>query len=173
MGFDVLWLLPIHPIGKTNRKGTLGSPYSIEDFRQINPEYGTMDDFHRLLSSVHRNGMRLMIDIVFRHTSHDCSWVSQHPEWYSRDETVSKLKRKDELIFLILNDSNFCFNFLQGKPIALVPGWTDILDLKFEGNEETLWKELIDILKYWCELGVDGFRMDVASTVTIKFWSNH
>lgn len=99
MGFDVLWLLPIHPIGKTNRKGTLGSPYSIEDFRQINPEYGTMDDFHHLLSSVHQNGMRLMIDIVFRHTSHDCSWVSQHPEWYSRDETVSNVKRKDQLIF--------------------------------------------------------------------------
>ena len=58
----------------------------------------------------------------------------------------------------------------KGKPIALVPEWSDILDLKFEGNEKTLWIELIDILKYWCELGVDGFRMDVASGVTMQFW---
>ncbi|CAF1395118.1 unnamed protein product [Adineta ricciae] len=144
MGIDFVWLLPIHPVGKTNRKGTLGSPYSIDNFREINPEHGNLDDFCRLVSEVHRHGMRLMIDIVFRHTSHDCPWATQHPEWYLRDES--------------------------GKPIALVPEWSDILDLKFEGNEKTLWKELIDILKYWCELGVDGFRMDVASGVTMDFW---
>ncbi|UJR29841.1 hypothetical protein I4U23_017384 [Adineta vaga] len=144
MGVDFVWLLPIHPIGKTNRKGTLGSPYSIDNFREINPEHGDLNDFLRLISEVHRYGMRLMIDIVFRHTSHDCLWVKQHPEWYLRDET--------------------------GKPIALVPEWSDILDLQFEGNETTLWIELIDILKYWCQLGVDGFRMDVASGVTMDFW---
>ncbi|UJR29840.1 hypothetical protein I4U23_017383 [Adineta vaga] len=120
MGVDFVWLLPIHPIGKTNRKGTLGSPYSIDNFREINPEHGDLNDFLRLISEVHRYGMRLMIDIVFRHTSHDCLWVKQHPEWYLRDET-------------------------------------------------TLWIELIDILKYWCQLDVDEFRMDVASGVTMDF----
>ncbi|CAF1134171.1 unnamed protein product [Adineta steineri] len=144
MGIDFVWLLPIHPIGLTNRKGSLGSPYSIDNFREINPEHGDLNDFRRLISEVHRQGMRLMIDIVFRHTSHDCLWAKEHPEWYLRDET--------------------------GKPIAIVPEWSDILDLKFEGNEKTLWIELIDILKYWCELGVDGFRMDVASGVTMQFW---
>lgn len=88
MGIDFVWLLPIHPIGKSNRKGTLGSPYSIDDFRQINPEHGTIDDFRRLVTAVHHHGMRLMIDIVFRHTSHDCPWAKEHPEWYLRDETV-------------------------------------------------------------------------------------
>ncbi|CAF4865472.1 unnamed protein product, partial [Rotaria sp. Silwood1] len=144
MGIDLVWFLPIHPIGMTNRKGTFGSPYSIDDFRGVNPQYGTMDDFHRLVSEIHQLGMRLMIDIVFRHTSHDCTWVKDHPEWYARDE--------------------------KGNPIALVPEWTDILDLKFEGNEETLWPELIDTLKFWCENGVDGFRTDVACCIPMEFW---
>lgn len=89
MGIDFIWLLPIHPIGVTKRKGTLGSPYSINDFREINPEYGNLDDFLRLVSQVHRQGMYLMLDIVFRHTSCDCIWVKQHPEWYLTDEKVS------------------------------------------------------------------------------------
>ncbi|CAF3014968.1 unnamed protein product [Rotaria sp. Silwood2] len=144
MGIDIIWLLPIHPIGISNRKGSLGSPYSIKDFRAIKPEYGRMDDFHRLVSEIHRLGMRLMIDIVYPHTSHDCSWVKEHPEWYMRDE--------------------------KDNPISLMPQWTDILDLKFEGNETALWPELIDILKFWCEYGVDGFRMDVASCVPMEFW---
>ena len=79
MGFDLIWLLPIHPIGKTNRKGTFGSSYSIDDFRQINSELGTLEDFRRLLDQTHQHGMRLMMDIVFRHTSHDCPWVKEHP----------------------------------------------------------------------------------------------
>ncbi|CAF2776509.1 unnamed protein product [Rotaria sp. Silwood2] len=144
LGIDFIWLLPIHPIGLTNRKGTLGSPYSIKNFREINPEHGNLDDFRHLVSEIHRQGMYLMLDMVFRHTSHDCPWVKQHPEWYLTDD--------------------------KGNLIAIVPEWTDILDLKFNGNEKTLWIELIDILKYWCELGVDGFRMDVASGVTMNFW---
>jgi glycosidase len=159
MGIDFVWLLPIHPIGLTKRKGTLGSPYSIDNFREINPEHGNLDDFHRLVSEIHRHGMRLMIDIVFRHTSHDCPWAKEHPEWYLTDETVRS-------ILFIINH----INLFQGKPIALVPEWSDILDLKFEGNEKTIWIELIDILKYWCKLGVDGFRMDVASGVPMQFW---
>ncbi|CAF4288087.1 unnamed protein product, partial [Rotaria sordida] len=111
---------------------------------EINPEHGNLDGFRHLVSEIHRQGMRLMLDIVFRHTSHDCPWVKQHPEWYLRDD--------------------------KGNPIAIVSEWTDILDLKFDGNEKTLWIELIDILKYWCQLGVDGFRMDVASGVTMNFW---
>lgn len=160
MGIDFVWLLPINPIGKTQRKGNLGSPYSIDNFREINPEHGNLDDFRRLVDEIHRYGMRLMIDIVFRHTSHDCSWVKEHPEWYLTDQTVNS--------FLYQIDS--FKNLFKGKPIALVPEWSDILDLQFQGNEQTLWVELIDILKYWCQLGVDGFRMDVASAVPMEFW---
>ncbi len=74
----------------------------------------------------------------------------------------------NHFLVLFLNLNNI--NLFKGKPIALVPEWSDIIDLKFEGNEKTLWIELIDILKYWCKLGVDGFRMDVASGVTMQFW---
>lgn len=90
MGIDFIWLLPIHPIGLKNRKGNLGSPYSISDFRQINPEYGNIDDFRRLVSEIHRYNIRLMIDIVFRHTSHDCHWIKEHPEWYLTDNKTVK-----------------------------------------------------------------------------------
>ena len=82
LGVDILWLLPIHPIGKTCRKGALGSPYAIRDYRAVNEEYGTMQDFERLAGEVHRLGMRLMIDVVYNHTSPD-SWLAQHhPEWF-------------------------------------------------------------------------------------------
>ena len=72
LGVDILWLLPIHPIGKTCRKGVLGSPYAIRDYRAVNEEYGTMQDFERLAGEVHRLGMRLIIDVVYNHTSPDC-----------------------------------------------------------------------------------------------------
>ena len=82
LGVDILWLLPIHPIGKACRKGALGSPYAIRDYRAVNEEYGTMQDFERLAGEVHRLGMRLMIDVVYNHTSPD-SWLAQHhPEWF-------------------------------------------------------------------------------------------
>ena len=71
LGVDILWLLPIHPIGKTCRKGVLGSPYAIRDYRAVNEEYGTMQDFERLAGEVHRLGMRLIIDVVYNHTSPD------------------------------------------------------------------------------------------------------
>ncbi len=79
LGVDMLWLMPIHPIGIENRKGKLGSPYAISDYRSVNPEYGTLEDFRHLVDDVHSNGMKCIIDVVFNHTSPD-SWLkNNHP----------------------------------------------------------------------------------------------
>lgn len=142
LGADVVWLLPIHPIGQKARKGTLGSPYAIADYRAVNPEYGTMEDFRHLADTVHRSGMKLMIDVVYNHTSPD-SWLAQHhPEWFYHKPDGSFGNRIGE--------------------------WSDIIDLDY-GNPG-LWDYQIETLKSWAEI-VDGFRCDVASSVPLDFWA--
>ena len=142
MGVDLIWLMPIHPIGKVNRKGTLGSPYSISDYRGINPEYGTLEDFTRLVEKTHSAGMRIMIDVVYNHTSHDSLLVRDHPDWFHQDAS--------------------------GKPVTTVPDWSDVIDLKHPNPSLTAY--LHETLQYWAKLGVDGFRCDVASCLPEEFW---
>ena len=141
LGVDMIWLLPIHPIGKTQRKGSLGSPYAIADYRAVNPEYGTMDDFRHLADVIHRHGMKLMIDVVYNHTSPD-SWLARHhPEWFYHKP-----------------DGSF------GNRIG---DWSDIIDLDY--GHRDLWDYQIGTLKMWAEI-VDGFRCDVAPLVPLAFW---
>ena len=142
MGVDLIWLLPIHPIGKVNRKGSMGSPYSITDYRGINPEYGTLEDFKRLVEKTHAAGMRLMIDVVYNHTAHDSLLVYEHPDWFHQDAS--------------------------GKPVTTVPDWSDVIDLKHPNPNLTAY--LHETLQYWAGLGVDGFRCDVASLLPEEFW---
>lgn len=142
MGVDLIWLMPIHPIGKVQRKGTLGSPYSITDYRGINPEYGTLQDFTRLVEKTHSAGMRIMIDVVYNHTSHDSLLVREHPDWFHQDAS--------------------------GKPVTTVPDWSDVIDLKHPNPALTAY--LHETLQYWAKLGVDGFRCDVASCLPEEFW---
>ena len=141
LGVDTIWLLPIHPIGKAQRKGTLGSPYASSDYRAVNPEYGTLEDFKRLADEIHSQGMKLMIDVVFHHTSPDSVLVRQHPEWFYRKE-----------------DGSF------GNHVG---DWSDVIDLDFD--REGLSAYLIDTLKMWAHI-VDGFRCDVAPMVPLNFW---
>lgn len=143
MGVDVIWLMPIHPIGKVERKGSLGSPYSISDYRGINPEYGGLADFNHLIEATHRHEMRLMIDVVYNHTAHDSVLVAEHPDWFNQDS--------------------------YGKPVTTVPDWSDVIDLKYPN--EALSTYLVDTLKIWVEAGVDGFRCDVAPLIPIEFWN--
>ena len=82
LGVDILYLLPIHPIGEAARKGMLGSPYSIKDYRAINPELGTIDDFKTLINEAHDRGLKVMMDLVMNHTSRDHAWIQTHPEYY-------------------------------------------------------------------------------------------
>ena len=84
LGTDIVWLMPLHPIGEEGRKGTLGSPYAIRDYRGINPEYGTMEDFRHLVDAIHGRGMKCIIDVVYNHTSPDAVYVTEHPEFYYR-----------------------------------------------------------------------------------------
>jgi glycosidase len=142
LGVDVIWFMPIHPIGELNRKGSLGSPYSIRDYSAVNPEYGTKDDFINLISQAHERGMKVMIDVVYNHTAHDSIVVKEHPEFIRRDDA--------------------------GKAMTTVPDWSDVVDLNHANPE--LSRYLIKLLKEWVKLGVDGFRCDVASLVPLEFW---
>ena len=144
LGVDFVYLLPIHPIGLKNRKGTLGSPYSIRDYREINPEYGTMADFQALVEDVHGHGMKLMIDVVYNHTSRDSRLLSEHPEWFYRNAAGEFANRVGE--------------------------WWDVTDFDFR-KDKALWVELADTLSMYAAMGVDGFRCDVASLVPVAFWT--
>lgn len=141
LGTDIIWLLPIHPVGEKARKGSLGSPYAIQDYRAVNPEYGTLEDFRHLVDDIHAKGMKCIIDVVYNHTSPD-SWLAQHhPEWFYRKP-----------------DGGF------GNRVG---DWTDIIDLDYSQPE--LWDYQIETLKYWASM-VDGFRCDVAPLVPLEFW---
>ena len=143
MGVDILWIMPISPIGKINRKGKLGSYYAISDYTAINPEFGTIADFKEVVEKVHSLGMHIIIDWVANHTSWDHSWVRSNPEWYQKDA--------DGVI-----KSPF--------------DWTDALALNYENKD--LWKAMIDSMKYWLEeTDIDGFRCDVAMLVPVEFWN--
>lgn len=141
LGTDIIWLMPIHPIGEVQRKGTLGSPYAIQDYRGINPEYGTMEDFIRLTDTIHEKGMRVIIDVVYNHTSPDSVLANEHPEWFYRKPDGS-------------------FGNKTGD-------WWDVIDLDY--SDRKLWDYQIETLCIWAKY-VDGFRCDVASLVPLDFW---
>lgn len=142
MGVDVIWFMPIHPIGERHKKGRLGCPYSIRDYREVNPEYGTKEEFRLLVQYAHALGLKVMIDVVYNHTAHDADLIDAHPQWYHRDE--------------------------NGRPVTTVPEWSDVIDLVYD--DAALWEYQIETLRQWVRLGVDGFRCDVAPVVPLDFW---
>ncbi len=142
LGADVLYLMPFYPIGKVGRKGSVGSPYSIYDYRAIDPMNGTPDDFKRLLCEAHARGMKVIIDMVLNHTSRDSVLLQTHPEWFWRDA--------------------------DGNVGNRVGDWSDVCDLDY--SNRGLVEEITDTLCYWVKLGVDGYRMDVCSLVSEKLW---
>ena len=141
LGADWIYLLPVHPTGEVHRKGSLGSPYAIRDYRAIDPTIGTMEDFTALADAVHSRGMKLMMDIVYNHTSPDSVLAATHPEWFWHREDGSLGNR--------------------------VGDWWDVADLDY-GNPE-LWDYQIETLKFWADYA-DGFRCDVAPMVPMAFW---
>ena len=143
IGIDVIWLMPIYPIGVEGRKGTLGSYYSISDYKGVNPEFGTADDLRAFVSAAHAMGIKVLLDWVANHTARDARWITERPaDWYERDE--------------------------QG--VAKVPwDWTDTAKLNYANHD--VWLGEIDAMRYWVgEFGVDGFRCDMAMLVPIEFW---
>lgn len=146
MGVDILWIMPIHPIGKEGRKGTLGSPYSVQDYYAVNPEFGDMNSFKHLVTTAHAAGMHIIIDWVVNHSARDNKLTTKHPDWY--------LKGRD------------------GQFVSTP--WRDYDDIiDFDYSQPGLRKYMTDAMKYWLkETDIDGFRCDVASFVPIDFWNN-
>ncbi len=141
LGVDILYLLPIHPIGEVARKGKLGSPYAIRDYYLINPELGTLEDFQTFINLAHSYGFKVLIDIVLHHTSPDAVMLEEYPEYYF---------------------------YRNGKLGNKVGDWSDIIDLDY--NNRDLWDYMVEMLKYWASVGVDGYRADVAPLVPLEFW---
>lgn len=141
LGMDYIYLLPIHPIGKTNRKGTLGSPYSIINHKEIDPIYGTIDDFKLLINKAKDLELGIMMDMVFNHTSYDADLYETNSNWYFKENNLPTQKVKD---------------------------WSDIIDL--DHSKDDLQEYLLDVLVYWTNLGVAGFRFDTAPLIPLKFW---
>jgi len=143
LGVDILWFMPIHPIGEENRKGTLGSYYSIRDYKAVNPEFGDLETFKTLVDKAHEMGFKVILDWVANHTSFDHAWTTEHPDWYNRDENGEIVSPFD---------------------------WTDVADLNYENNP-ALWDAMIDAMKFWVrEANIDGYRCDVAGMVPVAFW---
>ncbi len=147
MGVDILWLMPIHPIGEKNRKGTLGSYYAVRDYRAVNPEFGNLDDFKSLVSTAHQLGMKVIIDWVANHTSPDHVWVDQgHQDWYTLDSLG------------------------QLQP-TIGTDWWDVADLNYDNTE--MRQEMISCMEFWVkEAQIDGYRCDVAGWVPMDFWKD-
>lgn len=141
MGVDILWFMPVQPIGQLNRKGSLGSYYSISDYTSINPEFGTMDDFKRLVNKAHELGMKVILDWVANHTSWDAKWINNEG-WYSLDSTGRKYSPYD---------------------------WSDVVELNYDNPQ--MRAEMISDMKFWVtSAGIDGFRADMAHEVPTDFW---
>jgi len=150
IGVDILWFMPVYPISETKKKGTLGSYYAISDYTKVNPEFGTLEDFQKMVKAIHNAGMKIILDFVPNHTGWDHTWISEHPEYYSQD-------KEGNIIDPI--DPN------TGKSW----GWTDVADLNFDNKE--MRQHMINDMLYWIEKEqIDGYRMDVAHGVPVDFW---
>ncbi len=144
LGANILWFMPIHPIGEKKRKGKLGSYYAVQDYLAVNPEFGTFNEFRQLVNQAHEMGFKVLLDWVANHTAWDCVLTKTHPEWYTRDE--------------------------HGQFQLSVDDWPDAIDLDY--NNPALWDYQIEAMKFWIErCDVDGFRCDVADMVPTEFWN--
>ena len=143
MGVDVLWLMPIYPIGVKGRKGSMGSYYAVKDYRAVSPEFGALKDLRHLVKVAHEQGFKVILDYVANHSSPDNALIKKHPEWYTHDSL--------------------------GHIIPPVADWSDVSDFNY--GQKGLRQYQIESMKYWIkQADVDGFRCDVAMMVPLDFW---
>lgn len=142
-GVDIIWLMPIHPIGQLERKGSLGSYYSVRNYCEVNPEFGVIEDFDAFVEKAHKLGLKVILDWVANHTSPDSKWTEEHPEWFLHDENGN---------FVVQHD------------------WTDIAPLDLSNQEMRV--EMRNCLRFWLNRGVDGFRCDVAGEMPLEYWES-
>jgi glycosidase len=143
LGVDILWLMPINPIGVKNRKEPLGSYYSVKDYKDVNPEFGNLDDFKNLVARAHEQGFHVIMDWVPNHSSWDNKLTAEHPDWYSKNPKG---------------------NFIP--PLGF--DWTDVI--QFDWSNKELQDYMLNALKFWVDLGVDGFRVDHPDLTPPDFW---
>lgn len=149
LGVDVVWVMPIQPIGVARRKGVLGSPYSVSSYTEVNPAFGTKADFRSFVEASHEAGLRVVLDWVPNHTAFDHPWITQHPDWY--------VHRADGSIMNARDGENH------------ETDWTDVAELNYDNPD--MRRAMIADMRYWLEaMDVDGFRCDVASGVPTDFW---
>ena len=150
LGVKIIWLMPIHPISKTNRKGTLGSYYSISDYKAVNPEFGNKNDLDELINEAHKHDMLVILDWVANHTGWDHKWIKNKPDYYTKNENGE------------ITDP---INPSTGESW----GWTDVADLNFDNME--MQNEMIEAMEYWVkEHEIDGYRLDAAHSCPASFW---
>lgn len=144
LGVGILWFMPIHPIGVENRKGTLGSYYSVKDYKDVDPLHGTLEEFGELVKEIHDAGMYVILDWVANHSAWDNEWMKTNPDFYSRDE--------------------------KGNVVPPIQDWHDVADLNYDNRE--LWNAMLDAMIFWVkEYDIDGYRCDVAGMVPTEFWN--
>jgi glycosidase len=149
LGVDILWLMPVQPIGVKNRKGKLGSYYAISDYTAINPEFGTEADFKAVVDAAHQEGMKVVLDWVPNHTAHDHEWVASHSDYYEHKADGSLMNARDN----------------EGRETD----WTDVAELQYKNP--AMRQAMISEMKWWVDsTGIDGFRCDVAGGVPMDFW---
>lgn len=149
LGVDILWLMPVQPIGRKNRKGSLGSYYSIADYRAINPAFGTSSDFRSLVQTAHRQGMKVILDWVPNHSAFDHPWITQHKDYYVTRADGTVINARDN----------------EGRDTD----WTDVAELNYDNP--AMRRAMIADMRWWLEtMGIDGFRCDVAGGVPMDFW---
>lgn len=144
LGVEILWIMPVQPIGEKNRKGPLGSYYSISDYTAVNPEFGTMEDFKAFVDEAHDMGFKVILDWVANHSSFDNVWMEDHKGWYTQ---------------------------VDGVVISPNEDWTDVADLNYDNTD--MRKAMRQAMKFWVEeADIDGYRCDVAFEVPMDFWNN-
>ncbi len=142
MGVQILWLMPIHPIGILNRKGSLGSYYSIKNYQQVNPEFGNENDFKELVEAAHALHMKLVIDWVANHAAWDNNWTFSNPNFFVKDD-----------------EGNFKAPY----------DWDDVIQINHSNKEQQ--EAMILAMQYWVEnFDIDGFRADLAHLTPLPFW---
>ena len=145
LGVNVLWLMPINPIGVLNRKGALGSPYSVKDYKAVNSELGSEAELRALITAAHNSGMKVIFDWVANHSAWDNQWITDHKDWYTQDG--------------------------NGNVVPPNPDWSDVADLNF--NNQDMRAAMIDAMTYWVrEFNIDGYRADAAWGVDAAFWNS-
>ena len=149
LGVDILWLMPVQPIGVKNRKGKLGSYYAISDYPAINPEFGTEADFKAFVDAAHAQGMKVILDWVANHTAYDHEWVTAHPDYYERKADGSLVNARDN----------------EGRETD----WTDVAELDY--RKTSMRQTMVAEMRWWLDrMGIDGFRCDVAGGAPVDFW---